>query len=603
MSASQNITAYKENTAQTLTIANQHLIKSATDPNAFTPGAKVVQSFNVVAPQFSLEPKLINSYYPPSGHQDEGRILPHIVFNDPHVPWLRDAGQTAWSSDPIPGAPAGGDWSGRSKVPWMAIMVFEPSDLVVDDTAATGLELNKLDSWIKAESKPPSNGAYGMSVLEFLGLKSRVKVETGLEAGSEDLERLLTSTERTSAIFPTKSRVLETFTVSGGKSLVPLNALQMLSHVRHVNNKGMPDYDPTQTTYFSVLISSITGAVKARALTTQIVHLVSIEHLDTTIQDGLSGASDRIGLISLFSWVYACVPESADFATTMEALAASSQPLRAPDSMLQDMSKSIEAEENVAKKAGMMALNQRLQHGYTISRWRAPTGEESVAFNRGPIVPVHLPSPFQVASSPPAVETPHQPSEDWPVTSMTGKNYLIYDKSVGITDATYASAWSLGKLMAISDAAFTAALMRFRSRTRTSAVSATLTAVNGLRSKKAILARAETAASKVESLAAGDFAGSVSRLCPAPHCTGPKVLCGRKAERLLPVAIEQAVEARSLSAAGSVFTGLDGEKAVDSDWKIVSSWIHDTLYLAHVPGKGDNGSGMYKQTLTTLALV
>jgi hypothetical protein len=41
------------------------------------------QVFTVVAPQFSLPANSINSYYPPDGHQDEGRVLPHIVLDDP----------------------------------------------------------------------------------------------------------------------------------------------------------------------------------------------------------------------------------------------------------------------------------------------------------------------------------------------------------------------------------------------------------------------------------------------------------------------------------------------------------------------------------------
>lgn len=51
------------------------------------PPAVLRQKFQVQAPQFSIDPKLVNTFYPPAGHQDEGRILPHIVFNDPHVPW------------------------------------------------------------------------------------------------------------------------------------------------------------------------------------------------------------------------------------------------------------------------------------------------------------------------------------------------------------------------------------------------------------------------------------------------------------------------------------------------------------------------------------
>jgi hypothetical protein len=47
----------------------------------------------------------------------------------------------------------------------------------------------------------------------------------------------------------------------------------------------------------------------------------------------------------------------------------------------------------------------------------------------------------------------------------------------------------------------------------------------------------------------------------------------------------EAVQRRSLSTSGTVFTGLDGAKSVDTDWEVVSNWIHDTLYLAKIPGK------------------
>jgi hypothetical protein len=55
-------------------------------------GAVVPQEFTVVTPQFSLDPKLVNSFYPPEGHQDEGRVLPHVVLSDAHFPWERYAG-------------------------------------------------------------------------------------------------------------------------------------------------------------------------------------------------------------------------------------------------------------------------------------------------------------------------------------------------------------------------------------------------------------------------------------------------------------------------------------------------------------------------------
>lgn len=599
MSASQVITAYKENEAQTRTLQNQYLVKSSPNPNVLVPGKPVLQTFNVVAPQFSLDPALINSFYPPSGHQDEGRVLPHIVFTDPHVPWLRDAGNSSWATSPITGEPAGGpSWAGRSRVPWMALLVFKPEDLRLGRDDPGALCISTLDAWVTGASrgtKPPADGAYKLPVSEFLKLPSRVRTEDGMT--KEEKGDLATSTDKTSIIFPRKDFVMKAFSSdvtgigSDTSNLTPLNALQLMAHVRHVNTKGMPDTDPAQSpdAYYSVVISSMTGDVTETQLTTHIVHLVSIENVDATIQAGMTGPSERIAMVSLFSWTYACIPESADFATTVEALAQSAQPLRAPDQaigVLDTQIASLKGSE-AARRAGMTALKTRLEHGFTLSRWRDALGEESMAFMRGPLVPKHQHSQTQDPSVPGT--TPHLPgSESWPVTSMTGKNYMILDKSVGIFDVTYATAWSLGKLMAISDGTFTAALTRLRSRTRTMAVSTTLSAVNNLTAKRDILHQATQAVSLahdvIEVGLAGD-GGPVSRLVPAPASTGPKSLHDPGVKLELHTQIATAVQTRSLSVAGGVWTGLDGERAVDSDWELVSNWIHDALFLAKMPGK------------------
>jgi hypothetical protein len=103
------------------------------------------QEFEVVAPQFSLDKNLVNSYYPPDGHQDEARILPHIVLNDPHLPWERSAGldfpdpvdpdvvdsrdhPTKWYNDKGQVTTDSTQARMRSMVPWVCrfLRFFEP---------------------------------------------------------------------------------------------------------------------------------------------------------------------------------------------------------------------------------------------------------------------------------------------------------------------------------------------------------------------------------------------------------------------------------------------------------------------------------------------
>ena len=160
-----------------------------------------------------------------------------------------------------------------------------------------------------------------------------------------------------------------------------------------------------------------------------------------------------------------------------------------------------------------------------------------------------------------------------------------YEKALGRDHTSTPSAWSLGKLMAISDPTFTSALMRLRSRTHAMAASATLMEVNNMTDKKAILGSGHEAITQTHGLLSRGSKGPVSRLNPGTSTAGPKSLSNAEAKPILRAKTMTAVEERSQSTDGKVWTGLDGAKASDSDWEIVSNWIHDTLYLARIPGK------------------
>src|SRR4051794_10446579 len=121
-----------------------------------------------------------------------------------------------------------------------------------------------------------------------------------------------------------------------------------MAHVRHIRTDGFPDAGTEEEGYYSVVISSRTGQVKNLTTPTpQVVHLVSLEHYDSTLNTSDSpfnsfNDSDRIGLVSLHSWIYTCIPEAANFVDVMENLAAHMQPLRPPQPVLDAMKTSSE---------------------------------------------------------------------------------------------------------------------------------------------------------------------------------------------------------------------------------------------------------------------
>ena len=555
-------------------------------------------------PSSLLTPKLINTYYPPTGHQDEARILPHIVFNDPHVPWFREAGRSPWLQGPVDNGTSQSDqhWTedGHNFTPWLALMVFEKfgtvgkdadaqDDLAFGPDDAKKLGISDFKSYDPA--KLPANGAFAMSVGDYLSkVQSRVKYEAGYDDAPEDFTALQSSPEATNVIFPTKAQVLDILK-AGSADLTPLKAQKMLAHVRQINTIGFPDAGVEEEGYYSVVISSMTGNLKRISPSTHVVHLVSLEHLDATLNDVKFQSAelpDRIGLVSLFSWIYTCLPASISFPDTMAALGVGAQPLKPPQQTLDDL----EAKATGTPAHGSTpavppdpiaaALYERLNAGYTIARWRTATGEETVAFNRSPLVPVRT---QEVPT--PAAGTASRP---WPALSMTGKDYLVFDARVGIMDATYASAWSLGKLMAISDSTFNAALMRFRSTIWAEASSAARMQLNGIPEKSAVIATAPTAIKAAHALTPGAFKGAVARIAVPSGQTVTTNLDDPRATSVLQNHIAKSVtDYASIprlpgdTSDPVLYNGFDGKAGSNSDWELILNWIHDTMYLAAIP--------------------
>lgn len=106
--------------------------------------------------------------------------------------------------------------------------------------------------------------------------------------------------------------------------------------------------------------------------------------------------------------------------------------LRAPDGTIEGLKN-----ERVCKRA---------KDGYSLVRYIAQTGEETVAFTRSPFTPTIVQHPLR---------------SSWALSSC-GTDLEILDRQLGVTDITYSVAWQLGKTMALADHPFSAALARVK---------------------------------------------------------------------------------------------------------------------------------------------
>lgn len=169
-----------------------------------------------------------------------------------HVPWLREAGVAyKFLSDPIDPDPDTG--KGRNLVPWLALVTFDPDELLVSpaDAIDIGLQIipkepevpvvptnptNTTESSTSPKpvtvissydpEKLPANGAFQMTVGEYFTKipSHRIYYEAGYEgSGQKDFEELQESSEIASVIFPKMSLVKKilgsrvTATISGAK--------------------------------------------------------------------------------------------------------------------------------------------------------------------------------------------------------------------------------------------------------------------------------------------------------------------------------------------------------------------------------------------------
>nr|OQO29955.1 hypothetical protein B0A51_02546 [Rachicladosporium sp. CCFEE 5018] len=576
--------------------------------NVFIPAP---QEFEVMAPQFAIERSMVNSYYPPDGHQDEARILPHIVLNDPHFPWERHAGAGVLMPDlcdpdlesdrvtPKTSDPPTNMF--RSAVPWLAVMVFDPAELILPVDFKPYLIKDSPSIDLKLDRQPLS-GAFAMQVQEYmhLALGSRINYDAGFATDTKGLDELKASNEAMTAIFPTKATFLKLFTQTAADGTMQSNVEgnKYLAHMRAVNTEGFPDAGVEQVGNYSIVVSGRTARLDLTVPTTQICHLISIEHVDSTLQgvhDAVKTDNDaiaaelladpkstkvatvgmeRIAMVSLFSWTYTALPPHPwDFVEDTREIMKSMQMLKPPQSLLDvlvEASKVTSGTPAVATKQAKTAgaLHKRLDAGYSLARWRTETGEETAAFSRGPLVPQRVQWP---------------PRDDWCAGSNTSKEYQILDPATGLIDLSYSSAWQLGKACAIADTAFNAALMRFRSLVYNWAVSKVHSDDNGVSSTHTIIAGLTDKMKTLKSLAKGTSTPEPQRIVqPTARTLPPHAIDDPAIRPRIALAMKDEI-AKQTSAGSAIWTEFSLDKPNNSDWPLVSSWLANKLSLADIP--------------------
>ncbi|MCJ1309781.1 hypothetical protein MMC25_003442 [Agyrium rufum] len=544
-----------------------------------------LQTFDVVAPQVTLDPSQVHSVYPPQGHADQPNILPHVVLNDPHLPWERQLASTTVRKD-------------EDIMPWLAVIPFDcngPDEIpelrlnasqLNQDSAVYVRDMSLYASTDTATVKQSATFTIQMKMQEYLALSARNNMPKATKvhippftAANTDTVDPMTTVE---VIFVNAGLFSNLFVSKKSPSTVDVGPYRYAAHVRNINTVGMPGAGVQDAGYFSIVHSIRTGPTNIAANTaprSQTVHMITLEFVEDM---AIPADGEYVALISLYSWTYLCQPPlSVNFVDSMRAIGEQvkleSCLLRPSDAVLAKLGSTTGSLEPTDKLRYHML--DRFKAGYSLVRYRLASGEESIAFTRSPLVP-------QVVSRPDA----------WPLLSNNGQDYQILDQQLGIMDLSYSSAWQLGKTLAASDTGFVAALLRLRGDAHTSAANAADEAVVATHSK--MTTKAQTLTRIQENTT------TMRRISQAHHDLAAPSLEARWSQtRSVPVssyvpparstatsewktAYKKAVIKRVTQLSTDPTNGKpvhDASKYASSDWSLVQSWILDKLYLGSIP--------------------
>lgn len=275
----------------------------------------ISQPFTVVAPQFKIDVKDVHSTYPPPGHADQPNVLPHIVFNDPHLPWeRRPEMNTVDIADD------------KDTLPWLTVVPF--------DCTGPNRELELSPSQLNGPSaihNQPATGSLplkqsatfsiSMTLCDYLNLGTRPTIDDNASSNTGTSPKVFLPGEVPSVqddlttpvdvIFITGKLFRQLFTMPTDPKTVDVSQYRFCAHVRNVNTEGMTDAGVQDKGLFSIILSRRSGPLDIIPNTpprTQAVHMISLEALETKTELSSMADTDLIAFVSLYSWTYLCQP-------------------------------------------------------------------------------------------------------------------------------------------------------------------------------------------------------------------------------------------------------------------------------------------------------
>jgi hypothetical protein len=229
-------------------------------------------------------------------------------------------------------------------------------------------------------------------------------------------------------------------------AVMPTSAdLPYLAHCRQLSvaQKSTSTNAGEASGWYSVVVSNRFATAVNQQTTSYTAHLVSVVGLQAYLAPGARPPiTDSVRLVSLYHWTFKTVAQGLDFRQLMTDLVTPPAGTAPGDTRyLQLRLPPVPA--GSPSDALHTAVAQVLQAGYVAAPYVTREGDQITAWYRGPFGPAPT------------------PALNLPPLGMSAQA-MVYDEVSGMFDLSYAVAWETGRMVALSDRSFAAALNGWR---------------------------------------------------------------------------------------------------------------------------------------------
>lgn len=340
-----------------------------------------------------------------------------------------------------------------NRVPWMACLTFTADELQL---ASAEMSAIFAGTSIATTAKQTDSLNVSVSIAELGKVNSewaKLPITDDRQATKPNTNLIFPKVALINALFSSYDDANQPHASPEGGA--DISRHRFLAHAVQINPKGMANADRSEEEpkdrQFSVHIANRSGPlVSADGKPVQVfVHVISLEDVETKLNPFPlpvkkdQGKETRVGLISLYSWSYMCLPpDSLNVADAFENLARTSTMLKPVMSKYDPPPKGKDPiDELDPTKARLI---KRLRDGYIMIGSLTATGEETAALMRSPLTPTCVAPNLMTFSS------------------NSGSKLQILDQKLGMMDMSFSLAWNLGRTLAMADRAYTIALTRVR---------------------------------------------------------------------------------------------------------------------------------------------